>query len=95
MKEYRTSTPKPTKRHLGMTPDISYLSLGLDSSGDDGIHFDIDFLTTKNPTRVLKDTMINSTTSFWSSARSLTHRQIRPTTNVIILPSQYYISIRI
>ena len=43
MKEYRSSKPKPTKRHLGMTPDIFYLSLGLDSSGDDGIRFDIDF----------------------------------------------------
>ena len=43
MKEYRTSTPKLTKRHLGMNPDIFYLSLGLDSSSDDGIHFDIDF----------------------------------------------------
>ena len=42
--EYRTSTPKPPKKHIHMVPDFVHLSRGLDSCDDDELSTYIDFL---------------------------------------------------
>ena len=74
-----------------MIPDIFYLSLGLDASGDDEIYFDIDFSNhdKSNESFERHHDKFNDEFSVKPSKSDLPSDK----TNVIILPSQYYISI--